>query len=208
MKKTKLIIIGVVLSLLLVGGAYAAWASQIELTMNASAGELDVEISKVSVSGVSDYVKFDKESVEISEDKKSASVTIENLYPGASANAAFEISNCGTLPVALDKVMHKLIEVIDTKTNEKRPSSDMAALKMEYRCSVINEDGKVIESIGKANVNGKSESATLFRNNKAIIKPGEKVLLEMTISMKNSAKDEAENKLFKFSVTPFFTQGA
>ena len=208
MKKSKFIIIGVVVALLLVGGAYAAWTSQTELTVNASSGELDVEISDVSVDEVSDYVEFDSKSIEISEDKKSASVSIENLYPGAVATAIFEITNTGTMPVALDKAVQKTIKVIDTETNKSVSNSVMSSLEMEYNCYVVNEKGKVVARIGKTSVKGNQSTATMFNNNKAVIQVGEKVILEMTISMDKKADEKVENKLVEFSITPFFVQGA
>ena len=206
MKKTKLIIIGVVVALLLVGGAYAVWASQANLLVNAGSGELDIEISKVTVGEVSKYVEFDKKSITISEDKKSASVSIENLYPGAKASSEFEITNIGTVPVALDKAVQKILEVIDTKTNKKGSNDAMAALQMEYKCYVVDEKGKVVEDIGTATVQGDANNEAIFENNDAVVEAGNKVILEMTIVMKESADDSAENKLFKFSVTPFFIQ--
>ena len=208
MKKSRLIIIGVVVALLLVGGVYAAWASQAELTVNASSGEMDVEISKVSVGEVSKYVEFDRKSIEISEDKKSASISIENLYPGAEANATFEITNTGTMPIALDKAVQKLLEVIDTETNKKDSHSDMAALQMEYKCYVVDEKGKVVDDIGTATVQGDANNTSIFENNDAVVEAGHKVVLEMAVIMKDNADESAENKLFRFSVTPFFTQGA
>lgn len=207
MKKGKIIIIGVVVALMLAGGAYAAWTAQTDLTVNASAGELDVEISEVSVSDVSDYVEFNKKSVQISEDKKSASISIENLYPGADASVKFETTNVGTLPVSLNKTIQKTLEVINTKTNEKMGSSLMSELEMSYKCYVTDEDGKVVADIGKKVVSGSSSMSTFFENSKVAIGAGEKLVIEMTISMKESAGDDVENMLFKFSVTPYFTQG-
>jgi hypothetical protein len=206
MKKTKLIIIGVVVALLLVGGAYAVWASQANLLVNAGSGELDIEISKVTVGEVSKYVEFDRDSITISEDRKSASISIENLYPGAEANSEFEITNIGTVPVALDKAVQKILEVIDTKTNKKGSNDAMAALQMEYKCYVVDEKGKVVDDIGTATVQGDANNEEIFENNDAVVEAGNKVILEMTIVMKESADDNAENKLFKFSVTPFFIQ--
>ena len=206
MKKTRLIIIGVVLALLLVGGAYAVWTSQANLLVNAGSGELDIEISKATVGEVSKYVEFGSNSITISEDKKSASISIENLYPGAEANSEFEITNIGTVPVALDKAVQKILEVIDTKTNKKGSNDDMAALQMEYKCYVVDEKGKVVEDIGTVTVQGNANNQALFENNDAVVEPGHKVILEMAIVMKESADDNAENKLFKFSVTPFFIQ--
>lgn len=208
MKKTRLIIIGVVVALLLVGGAYAVWASQANLMVNAGSGELDIEISKVTVGDVSKYVEFDRNSIKISEDKKTASISIENLYPGAEADSVFEISNIGTVPVKLDKAVQKVLEVIDTKTNKKGSHGDMAVLQMEYKCYVVDEKGKVVDDIGTATVQGDANNKAIFEKNDAIVEAGHKVILEMAIVMKESADDDAENKLFKFSVTPFFIQGS
>ena len=147
-----------------------------------------------------------EKSITISEDKKSASISIENLYPGAQANSEFEITNIGTVPVSLDKAVQKILEVIDTKTNKKGSNDAMADLQMEYKCYVVDEKGKVVDDIGTATVQGDANNEEIFENNDAVVEAGNKVILEMTIVMKESADDNAENKLFKFSVTPFFIQ--
>ena len=66
MKKTRLIIIAAVIALLAMGGAYAAWTSRVTISANASAGEMDVEISSVTVGAVSEYVEFATDSISVS----------------------------------------------------------------------------------------------------------------------------------------------
>ena len=104
MKNIRLVLIVAIVALLVVGGAYAAWTSRVTILTNASAGEMDVEISSVTVGKVSEYVVFGADSISVSEDKKSATVTIKNLYPGAEANATIVITNIGTIPVMLSAI--------------------------------------------------------------------------------------------------------
>ena len=206
MKKSRLLIIGLVIALLLVGSAYAAWTEQVDLTVNASSGDMGVEISKVDIGDVSDYVEFDQDSVIISEDKKSAMVSVENLYPEASVNVAFEITNTGTLPIIMDKAVQNKIEVIDAKTNKKMDDSLLAALKMTYKGYVYDENGKMITKVGQTAVWGNADSQAFLYNNDKVIEPNQKLVLEMEIAMDDRAENETENKLFRFSITPLFVQ--
>jgi len=58
MRKTRLILIVAVIALLAVGGAYAAWTSRVTISANASAGEMDVQISSIVVGQVSEHVEL------------------------------------------------------------------------------------------------------------------------------------------------------
>jgi hypothetical protein len=210
MKKTKLTIIGVVVALLLVGGAYAVWASQANLLVNAGSGELDIEISKVTVGEVSKYVEFDRDSITVSEDKKSETIAIGNMYPGSSVEFETTISNTGTIPVKLDKITHTTIEVIDKDTNTSLGlnAEVFADFQAAYSVRVLDENGKILDTLsGYTTENQTNWTEDLYANNDLKdIPSGGSLVVNMKVYLEKQAKDITENKLFKFSVTPFFIQ--
>ncbi len=205
MKKSKLLIIGIVVALVLVGGAYAVWTSQVDFSINASSGDLDVEINSVSIGNVSKYVEFGKNSVSISEDKKSANINLENLYPGASASVVLMVENTGTLPVKLEKAIQKTIKVVDTKTNKKMGHDLMKDLNVAYSLNVVNGTKRVANGTGQT-VYGAHQTVTILDNSDIVLQPGESVAINMTIELSKSAEEKTENKIFSFSFTPYFVQ--
>ena len=210
MKKTRLIIIGVVLALLLVGGVYAVWASQANLLVNAGSGEMDVQITKSTVGKVSEYVDFDKSSIKISEDKKSAAIAIANMYPGSSVEFEMVIGNTGTIPVKLDKITHTTIGVIDINTNESLglDAEVFANFQAAYSVRVLDENGKTLDSLsGYTTENQTNWVEDVYAGNDlADIPSGGSLVVDVEVYLEKEAKNITENKLFKFSITPFFIQ--
>jgi hypothetical protein len=210
MKKTRLIIIGAVVALLLVGGAYAVWASQAKLLVNAASGEMDIQISKVTVGEVSKYVEFDRNSVIISEDKKSATIAIGNMYPGSSVEFTAVISNTGTIPVKLDKITHAAIEVIDVDTNKSLGlnAEVFADFQAAYSVTVVDENGNTLDILSGYTTENQTRwvEDVYADNNLKDIPSGGSLVIDMKVYLEKQAQDITENKLFKFSVTPFFIQ--
>jgi predicted ribosomally synthesized peptide with SipW-like signal peptide len=201
MKKSRLIIIVAIVALLAVGGAYAAWTSRTTISVNASSGEMDVAISATSVGKVSEYVVFGKGDIKVSEDKKAATVTIENLYPGAEANATIVITNTGTIPVKLSGATQERISAIDTKTNKALPASAAGMLIVKYNATANTKAGQV-----KASDSSSQATATLFPNANMVIEPGQTIQFEMQIVLDKNAVDDTENALYTFKFTPMFVQ--
>lgn len=201
MKKTKLIIIVAIVALLVVGGAYAAWTSRTTVSVNASSGELDVAISATSVGKVSEYVVFAKNNISVSEDKKAATVSIENLYPGAEANATIVITNTGTIPVKLSGCTQERISAVNTKTNKALSTADAGMLIVKYNATAATKNGQ-----SKASDSSAAANATLFSNANMVIEPGQTVTFEIQITLDKDAGDDTENALYTFKFTPMFVQ--
>jgi len=201
MKKSRLIIIVAIVALLVVGGAYAAWTARTTVSVNASAGELDVAISATSVGKVSTYVVFSKENITVSEDKKAATVSIENLYPGAEANATVVITNTGTIPVKLSGCTQERLSAVNTKTNKALSTADAGMLIVKYNATAVTKTGQV-----KAADTSASATATLFANANMVIEAGQTVTFDMQILLDQNAGDGTENALYTFKFTPMFVQ--
>ena len=201
MKKSKLIIIVAIVALLVVGGAYAAWTSRTTVSVNASSGEMDVAISATSVGKVSEYVVFAKNNITVSEDKKAATVTISNLYPGAEANATITITNTGTIPVKLSGCTQERISAVDTKTNNALSATDAGMLIVKYNATAVTKTGQV-----KASDSSSATTATLFSNANMVIEAGQTVTFDMQIMLDKNAADSTEKALYTFKFTPMFVQ--
>jgi predicted ribosomally synthesized peptide with SipW-like signal peptide len=202
MKKTKLIIIVAIVALLVVGGAYAAWTSRTTISVNASSGEMDVAISSTAVGKVSDYVVFGKGNISVSEDQKAATVTIENLYPGAEANATIVITNTGTIPVKLSGATQERISAINTQTNKELPASAVGMLIVKYSATAVTKNGQVKAADSSSSNNAKN----MFPSVNMVIEPGKTIQFDMQIMLDMNAGDDTENALYTFKFIPMFVQ--
>jgi len=210
MKKSRLIVIGLVAALLLTGIAFAAWTASVDVNVNAKSGELDVQITSRNVVSASDYVKFSRKNIEISEDKKTATVSIDNLYPGSEAVFTVNVKNVGTLPVELTKLTHAAIKVLDKNTNASYglDAEIFKYFNAEYTASIVDKKGITLKTLAPV------DTATLSNwvedvyvdNNLPEIEPGQSLVLKVKVYLDKEAEDNTENKLFRFSVTPLFGQ--
>lgn len=201
MRKTRLIFIVAVIALLAVGGAYAAWTSRVTISANASAGEMDVEISSVAVGAVSEYVAFETDAISISEDRKSATVTIRNLYPGAEANATIVVTNIGTIPVMLSNASQLRELAKNTEANDDLSASVADMLVVRYTARADTKTGQMKASDASA-----ESTETLFLNTGMIIEAGKTIEFDLHITLDKEAPEEAENSLFRFQFIPMFVQ--
>jgi len=201
MKKSRLIIIVAIVALLVVGGAYAAWTTRTTVSVNASSGEMDVAISSTAVGTVSQYVVFSSSNIVVSTDKKAATVSIANLYPGAEANATVVITNTGTIPVKLSGATQERISAIDTKTNAPLSAADAAMLIIKYNATAVTKTGQV-----KASDSSSAATATLFPTAVMVIEPGQTITFDMQIMLDKNAVESTEKALYTFKFTPMFVQ--
>jgi hypothetical protein len=201
MKKSRLIIIVAIVALLVVGGAYAAWTTRTTVSVNASSGEMDVAISATSVGTVSQYVVFSSSNIVVSTDKKAATVSIANLYPGAEANATVVITNTGTIPVKLSGATQERISAVDTKTNAPLSATDAAMLIIKYNATAVTKTGQV-----KASDSSSAATVTLFPTAVMVIEPGQTITFDMQIMLDKNAAETTEKALYTFKFTPMFVQ--
>ena len=203
MRKTRLIIIVTIIALLAVGGAYAAWTSRVTISANASAGEMDVEISSVAVGAMSEYVEFGTNSISVSEDKKAATVSIQNLYPGAEANLTIVVTNIGTIPVMLSNASQLREQAVNTETNDALSASVTDMLVVQYTARADTKAGQV-----KVSDESAETTETLFQNTGMIIEAGKTIEFDLHITLDKRAPEEAENTLFRFRFIPMFVQSS
>ncbi len=131
MRKTRLVFISAVIALLAVGGAYAAWTSRVTISANASAGEMMLKSLRCHRRGVG-VCRVGTDSISVSEDRKSATISIRNLYPGAEANATIVVTNIGTIPVMLSNASQLRELAVNTETNDDLSASVADMLVVQY----------------------------------------------------------------------------
>lgn len=201
MRKTKLIIIVAIFALIVVGGAYAAWTSRATISVNASAGEMDVEITSITIGNVSEYVAFGTDSIAVSEDRKTAAISISNLYPGAEANATIIITNIGTIPIMLNNASMVRELAVNMETNEDLSAQEAGNLIVKYTFTADTVNGQIRMSDSTSEAAG-----TLFENTGVVIEAGKTVEFDMLLILDREASDETENALFRFQFVPVFIQ--
>lgn len=109
MKKSRVIVLALVVSLILMGVGYAAWTDRVVISNTVSTGELRVEFVKSCIHPWA--AEFDNVlsfppylDASIQHGAKTTTVTINNMYPGSTALYEAMIKNLGTIPTKIDKV--------------------------------------------------------------------------------------------------------
>lgn len=107
MKKSRLIALLLVVALMLMGTAYAAWTQTINVTSTVETGILHVNLSNGGVNG---SILGDKEGVDTTglaklsvqytekEDTKDVELTATEFFPGTTYFAHLKLNNDGTIP--------------------------------------------------------------------------------------------------------------
>lgn len=101
-KNIRFYVLILVLVLGTLGVGYAAWTNQLKVEGAVSTGEIDVQFME-AVWCIDQDKDVASGEVEISEDGKTLTVTIENYYPCADGVVAFWVQNKGSIPVNVNK---------------------------------------------------------------------------------------------------------
>jgi len=109
MKKSRIIALALVVSLVLMGASYAAWTDRVIISNAVSTGELKVEFVESCMHpwvAVFDNVMSSPPYLDasIQHGAKTTTVTINNMYPGSTALYEAMIKNLGTIPAKIDNV--------------------------------------------------------------------------------------------------------
>jgi len=104
-KQKTLFGITIALIAIVMGTALAAWTESLLVNVTVNTGKVDVSIISQGTY-FRDNEKLGEDygtcSVSISSDGNSATVTINNAYPGYKAEVYLKVKNVGTIPVKLD----------------------------------------------------------------------------------------------------------
>ncbi|MCF8020536.1 MAG: hypothetical protein K9L62_14215 [Vallitaleaceae bacterium] len=198
MKKSRLIALGLVLTMMLMGSAYAAWTQTVDVNATIETGDLEVMVAKVGDrSGVIPTAQNqDDDGVEFAPDFElttaDSSITIEgsNFFPGASGVAVFTVENTGSIPV-------------DIRLDESSVKGKLEEL------ATFQFSGGI--SINGSNVSGtsgyKNTVADLFGTfGKVTLMPGDVAKFPLQILFRENAdirEDKTYNLKFDLDVSQF-----
>ncbi len=102
MKKVKILAFAMVIAVMMMGMAYAAWTDQLVLQTTVQTGIMDVNYIQgdgLPYIEADDYVNASVSFDPADEGNDTLNVSISNLYPGATATLSLGIVNDSTIPV-------------------------------------------------------------------------------------------------------------
>jgi len=101
--RTATLFAALMMMLVLVGASYAMWDKWLYIYGTVYTGEVNAEFTKLLCSDTGIDPGYDKDVAscvcELSVDKQTITVTIDNAYPCYSVVISFAITNTGTIPV-------------------------------------------------------------------------------------------------------------
>ena len=98
MKKSKVLAAALIGAVISMGAGYASWTDALSINNSVTTGNLDVDfVTPGPVAFNADNAGFAKGEVKAAEND--ATITLTNLYPGATATVTLPVKNNGSIPV-------------------------------------------------------------------------------------------------------------
>lgn len=205
MKKTRFIIIGLGATLICAVLVFGAFAPRSAEMINASGGQIDIDITNAEIGYVSEYIEISPSSIVVKNDNKTVEIGVHNLYSSSETNVSIEITNTGVLPIKFIWIRQNIDDIVDRKTDREVEVEMLNGLNIQYdlynRKMGDMSSPKVSETIAVS-----AQSMRALEGADVIIQPGETIQLDVKIMVKSDTNTDIENKSFVFSITPFFTQ--
>ncbi len=205
MKKMRNIIIGLIIALISTVLLYNTFAPRSSDMINASGGQLDIDITNAEIGYVSEFVEVSSSSVIVKNDNKTVEIGVHNLYSNSETNVSIEITNTGVLPITFTWIKQDVSNIIDTKTNKAVSAELLQDLIIQYQLySRTRKSGYVL--VAEESIATSEKSMKALDGVNTVFQPGESLRLDVKIMVNPDADREIENKSFVFSITPFFKQ--
>ncbi len=204
MKKTRFGIIGLGAALLCAVLLFGAFAPQSTEMINASGGQIDIDITNAEIGYVSEYIEISPSSVVVKNDNKTVEIGVHNLYSSSEANISIEITNTGVLPIKFIWLRQNVDNIVDMESEKEVDVALLNDLNIQYDLFSLLNDEYVRKESQKVSVSEKSMRA--LEGSEVVIQQGESIRLDVKIMVKSDSGANIENKSFVFTITPFFTQ--
>ena len=204
MKKTRFGIIGLGAALLCAVLLFGAFAPQSTEMINASGGQIDIDITNAEIGYVSEYIEITPSSVVVKNDNKTVEIGVHNLYSSSEANVSIEITNTGVLPIRFIWLRQDVDNIVDMESEKEVDVALLNDLNIQYDLFSLLNDEYVRKESQKVSVSEKSMRA--LEGSEVVIQQGESIRLDVKIMVKSDSGANIENKSFVFTITPFFTQ--
>ena len=204
MKKTRFVIIGLGAAMLCAVLLFGAFAPHSTDMINASGGQIDIDITNAEIGYVSEYIEISPSSVVVKNDNKTVEIGVHNLYSSSEANVSIEITNTGVLPIKFIWIRQEVDNVVDMESEKEVDVNLLKDLNIQYDLLRLTND--VYEQKVSQTVSVSEGSMRALEGSEVIIQQGESIRLDVKIMVKSDSGTNIENKSFVFSITPFFTQ--
>ncbi len=205
MKKTRFVIIGLGAALLCAVLLFGAFAPRSAEMINASGGQIDIDITNAEIGYVSEYIEISPSSIVVKNDNKTVEIGVHNLYSSSETNVSIEITNTGVLPIKFIWIRQNIDDIVDRKTDREVEVEMLYDLNIQYDL-YSRETGDVPSPKISETIAVSAQSMRALEGADMIIRPGDTIELNVKIMVKNDSNTDIENKSFVFSITPFFTQ--
>jgi hypothetical protein len=204
MKKTRFVIIGLGAAMLCAVLLFGAFAPHSTDMINASGGQIDIDITNAEIGYVSEYIEISPSSVVVKNDNKTVEIGVHNLYSSSEANVSIEITNTGVLPIKFIWIRQEVDNVVDMESEKEVDVNLLKDLNIQYDLLRLTND--VYEKKVSQTLSVSEGSMRALEGSEVIIQQGESIRLDVKIMVKSDSGTNIENKSFVFSITPFFTQ--
>jgi hypothetical protein len=205
MKKTRFIIIGLGVALLCVVLLFGAFAPLSTEMVNASGGQIDIDITNAEIGYVSEYIEISPSSVVVRNDNKTVEIGVHNLYSSSETNVSIELTNTGVLPIKFIWIRQDIDEIVDMKTDREVDIEALYDLNIQYNLFSRSIDEDQVPSVSET-IAVSAQSMRALEGADVVIQAGESIQLDVKIMVRSDSDESIENKSFMFSITPFFTQ--
>jgi len=205
MKKTRFVIIGLAIALLCTVLLYGAFAPHSAEMINASGGQIDIDITNAEIGYVSEFIEISPGSVVVKNDNKTVEIGVHNLYSSSETNVSIEMTNTGVLPIQFIWLRQDVNDVVDMESDREVDVELLKDLNIQYDLYRHTKEEEYQLAVSET-ISVSEESMRALEGVYIVFQPGETIRLDVKIMVKSDSGEMIENKSFMFAITPFFTQ--
>lgn len=205
MKKTRFVIIGLAIALLCTVLLYSAFAPHSAEMINASGGQIDIDITNAEIGYVSEFIEISPGSVVVKNDNKTVEIGVQNLYSSSETNVSIEMTNTGVLPIQFIWLRQDVNDVVDMESDREVDVELLKDLNIQYDLYRHTKEEEYQLAVSET-ISVSEESMRALEGVDIVFQPGETIRLDVKIMVKSDFGEMIENKSFMFAITPFFTQ--
>ena len=176
MKKTRFIIIGLGVALLCVVLLFGAFAPLSTEMVNASGGQIDIDITNAEIGYVSEYIEISPSSVVVRNDNKTVEIGVHNLYSSSETNVSIELTNTGVLPIKFIWIRQDIDEIVDMKTDREVDIEALYDLNIQYNLFSRSIDEDQVPSVSET-IAVSAQSMRALEGADVVIQAGESIQL-------------------------------
>lgn len=194
MKKSRFFALILAVAVMLMGAGYAYWTDSVTFSNTVKTGQVELAYDTTNAGSIKVGPNFNDKaiatgSVSYSEDKKTATVELNNLFPGAIGEVTLVVKNLSTIPVKIKEIKLNPISIL----NLSKDNFTIGA-KVYYGDTLTFD-----------NILDLKLKAIVIPTIDKVVPANTDVIVKLTYSMPNNVTT-GENGSIIFNVTPTFTQ--